>query len=337
MIWMDSTCRNPARRSYSRNMHPAAAAAPRPAQAFCTDQVPPGDRLRAWEEHNAAALIALTCRAPGGVDFRAREDNLDLGRVHLARVRTTAHAVERPADLVEQRPTDSVAIYVSLRGEALFQQAGRRQSMRPGDVLVCDADGTFVRGFGHGLEELALRVDRQALPGADAAAPGELRIVRRSEDNPFGRALTRLVGRAVGVAGAVRPDEQTIVDLVSGLVSDRATRPPVLHRALACARIEDRLPDPRLSAPEIADAVGISVRQLTRVFADAGTTFPRYVLRRRLELAHGLLTGPDAARSRTASAATACGFSSVAHFSQTFHACFGITAGELRRRAAKTA
>lgn len=318
-------------------MHPApaVAAVPRPAP-FSTAHVPSAERLRAWEEHNAAALIALKCRTPSGEDFWAREDNLDLGRVHLARVRTTAHIVERPADLIERRPTGSVAIYVSLRGEALFEQAGRRQIIRPGDVLVCDADGSFVRGFGQGLDELAVRVDRRALPGAVCAVtPGEPLIVRRSEGNPYGRAIGRLVGRAVGVKGATRPDEQAIVDLASVLVSNGATRPPVVHRALACACIEDRLHDPRLSAPEVADAVGISVRQLTRVFVEAGTTFPRYVLGRRLELAYGLLTGPGAAESRTATVATMCGLNSVAHFSQTFHARFGITAGELRRTAAK--
>lgn len=314
-------------------MHPAIDATPRPAQAFSTAHLPPAERLRAWEEHNADALIALTCRAPGGQDFRAREDNVDLGRVHLARVRTTAHVVERPADLIERRPTGSVAIYAALRGEALFQQAGRRRVIRPGDVLVCDADGSFVRGFGQGLDELAVRVDRSALP--DDVHVGEPLIVRRDESNPYGRALARLVGRAVGVEGATRADEQAVVDLASVLVSGGATRPPVLHRALACALVEDRLNDPRLSAPDVADAVGISVRQLTRVFADAGTTFPRYVLGRRLEAAHGLLTGPDAAETRTATVATRCGFRSIAHFSQTFHARFGITAGELRRTAAQ--
>lgn len=316
-------------------MHPALtpAAAPRPAQAFSTAHVPSAERLRAWEEHNADALIALKCRTPGGEDFRAREDNLALGRVHLARVRATAHIVERSADLVERRPTGSVAIYVSLRGEALFQQAGRRQVVRPGDIVVCDADGSFVRGFGQGLDELAARVHREALP--ERAALGEPLIVRSSEANPYGRALARLVGRSVGGEAAIRPDEQAIVDLASALVSGGATRRPVVHRALACARIEEQLHDPRLSAPEVAEAVGISVRQLTRVFAEAGTTFPRYVLGRRLELAYGVLTGPDAAQSRTASVAAMCGFSSVAHFSQTFHARFGVTAGELRRTAAK--
>ncbi|MBO4256955.1 helix-turn-helix domain-containing protein [Streptomyces griseorubiginosus] len=314
-------------------MATSLATAPRPAHTFSTTDVPSAQRLRAWEEHNAAALIALRCRTPKVEDFRAREDNLSLGRVQLARVRTTAHVVERPADLVERQPTGSVAIYVSLRGEALFQQAGGRRMLRPGDVLVCDADRHFVRGFGRGLDELAVRVDRRALP--DVAVPGEPLIVRAGEANPYGRALARLVGRAVGVNASTRPDEQTVVDLASVLVSDGATRPPVLHRALACAHIEDRLRDPRLSAPEVADAVGISVRQLTRVFAEVGTTFPRHVLGRRLELAYGLLSGPDAAATRTATVAADCGFTSVAHFSQTFHARFGSTAGEVRRTTAK--
>ncbi|MEU9289222.1 helix-turn-helix domain-containing protein [Streptomyces sp. NPDC048275] len=317
-------------------MHSAPAAAPLPAHVFSTAHVPSAERLRAWEEHNAAALIALKCRTPRGEDFLAREDNLQVGRVHLARVRTTAHVVERPADLIERQPTGSVAIYLSLRGDSLFQQAGRRQIIHAGDLLVCDADWHFVRGFGNGLDELAVRVERRALPDVVCGpTPGEPLIVRKSEMNPYGRAITRLVGRAVGVGDATRPDEQTIVDLASALVSNGATRRPIIHRALACAHIEDRLRDPRLSAPEVADAVGISVRQLTRVFAEAGTTFPRYVLGRRLELAYSLLTGPGAAVSSTATVATLCGFNSAAHFSQTFHARFGITAGELRRTAAK--
>ncbi|MET9994879.1 helix-turn-helix domain-containing protein [Streptomyces mutabilis] len=312
------------------------SAAVRPVQAFSTARVPPELRLPAWEEHNADALIALKCRTREGEEFRAREDNLQLGRVHLARVRSTAHSVERSLDLIGQQPTGAVALFVSLHGEALFEQAGRRQILRPGDLLVCDADERFVRGFADGLDELALRVDRRVLPEeARSPAPGEPLIIRRSEASPYGRAIARLVGRAVDGHDPTPPDEQTIVDLLSVLVSDGAVRPHVLHRALACAHVEDRLRDPRLSATEVAQAVGISVRQLTRVFADMGKTFPRHVLGRRLDLAHNLLTGPDAPTLSTAGVAARCGFRSTAHFSQTFQERFGIAAGELRRAAAK--
>ncbi|CAL9543211.1 Transcriptional activator NphR [Streptomyces sp. enrichment culture] len=308
----------------------------RPVRAFSTAQVPPQRRLPAWEKHNADALIALTCRTRENEEFRAREDNLQLDRVRLARVRTTAHAVERSPDLVGRQPTAAVAVFVSLRGNALFEQAGRRQVLRPGDLLVCDADGHFARGFGDGLDELVLRADRRALPEeVRLPAPGKPLIVRGNEANPYGRAITRLVGRALDGRDPAPPDEQTLVDLLSALVSGGAVRPHVLHRALACAHIEDRLRDPRLSATEVARAVGVSVRQLTRVFAETGRTFPRHVLGRRLDLAHTLLSGPHAPTLSTAAVAAMCGFRSAAHFSQTFRERFGIAAGELRRAAAK--
>jgi AraC-like DNA-binding protein len=314
-----------------------SAAALRPIQGFSTALVPPERRLRAWEEHNADALIALECRPRAGEEFRAREDNLQFGRVHLARVRGTAHRVERSPELVGRQPTGAVALFVSLRGDALFQQAGRRQVLRPGDLLVCDADGHFVRTFGDGLDELALRVDRRALPDeVRPPAPGEPLVVRRTDSDPYGRAIARLVGRAFGGPDPTPPDEQTVVDLLSALVGDRTVRPDVVHRALAFAHIEDRFRDCALSASEVADVVGISVRQLTRVFAGAGRTFPRHVLGRRLELARSMLAGPNAPTLSTATVAAACGFRSTAHFSQSFRARFGVTAGELRRSAAKS-
>ncbi|MFI5957361.1 helix-turn-helix domain-containing protein [Cryptosporangium sp. NPDC051539] len=311
-----------------------SANASRSSQAFSTAFIPDDERVRAWENHNAETLIALRCDARAAGHFQAQEDNLELGGVHLARVRGTAHVVRRSAELIEQRPTSSLAIYVSLRGDALFQQAGRRQVIHPGDLLVCDADGQFVRGFGQGLDELAIRVDRSVLPDeAYSAALGGPLIVRRSQNNPYGRAIARLVGGSLGRPTITAPDEQTLIDLLSALAAQDMARPQLVHRALACAYAEERLRDPRLSAPEIATAVGISVRQLTRVFAAVGTTLPRHILKRRLDLAYALLTGPDAGTLVTATVAKMCGIHSVSHFSQDFRSRFGVSPGELRRSA----
>jgi AraC-like DNA-binding protein len=101
------------------------------------------------------------------------------------------------------------------------------------------------------------------------------------------------------------------------------------HRAAAQAVIYERFADPRLSAADVAGAVGLSERQLSRVFADAGTTVPRQVLARRLEAAHHLLaTGTFA---RTAEVAARCGFTSTTYFTQAFRRHFGVRAGDVRR------
>ena len=107
------------------------------------------------------------------------------------------------------------------------------------------------------------------------------------------------------------------------------------HRAAAKSFIEDHLTDPALGAAWIASAVGISERQLSRVFAADGTSIPRHILHRRLRLAHALLAEPACGGDRDAVAdiAARCGFTSAAHFSHAFAGYFGRRASEVRREA----
>src|ERR1044072_4611010 len=134
------------------------------AQAFATARLESDRQVELWERHNAESLIALACRPPEARPFAATEVNLQLDRAHLARVRGTRHVVERSGELVEARPADAIAVYVTVMGEAVFEQDGQHRVLRPGQLLVCDADRPFLRGFGHGLDELAVKVPRPEFP-----------------------------------------------------------------------------------------------------------------------------------------------------------------------------
>jgi hypothetical protein len=103
-------------------------------QVFSTGLLPDARRVELWEDHNAAALIALTCRPVGPLD--ATEVNVRLGGLHLARVTGSAHAVERTPALIRSAPADAIAVYVTLRGVASFEQGGETRYLRPGHVLV---------------------------------------------------------------------------------------------------------------------------------------------------------------------------------------------------------
>lgn len=294
---------------------------------FATAELPDdwGQRVERWEAHNARSLIALACRPPHGGTFDAVEQNLQLPRVHLARVRGTAHQVERSAAVVESHPAHAITVYATLRGEALVEYDGRRRVLRPGQLLVCDADRPFVRGFGHGLDELAVKVPRSAvaeLTGRDGL-PTPLVV---DAADAHGRALARLVGRALRREAPVPADEQAVVELVSVLAGRVPTA--VNHRVAARAFVEEHLADADLGAPEVAAAAGVSGRTLSRVFADVGTTVPRHILGRRLDGAYALLASQP--EQRTADVAPRCGFTSLAWFSETFVRRFGVTAGQVR-------
>ncbi|WP_110208315.1 helix-turn-helix domain-containing protein [Nocardioides daejeonensis] len=299
-------------------------------RTFTTESHVDAARLvRRWEQHNADSLIELACEVPGGLHFRAREVNVNLEQVRFALVSGTAHSVARDEELIAARPGEAIAVYAALRGEALLECDGRRQVVRPGQLLVCDVDRPFLRGFGHGLMEFAVRIPRRTFTDYTGLEGLVSPLVIDSDANQFARALMRLVGRAVNAAVPTPVDEQAVLELVSVLATPGETPASAAHRAAARIYVDDHLTDPGLSAGDVAHGTGLSERHLSRLFAQAGTSVPRHVLARRLDLAYALLAHGDA--QRTSDAAQRCGFTSTAYFSQSFKQRFAVTAGEVLR------
>lgn len=311
---------------------------------FSTVGLPSARRIELWEGHNVAALVGLSCHTLGPDPLEATEVNVQLGQVHLARVTGSSHVVERTAQVIRRSPADAIAVYLTLRGDAWFEHAGGSRSLRPGHVLMCDADRPFRRGFARGLEELAVKVPRSAFAertGLDALR-GPMVTGFARPDGPHARALARLAGRAARAEHAVPADERTIVELVTALAGGRDADPALAHRAAARSFIEEHLADPGLTAAGVAAAVGISERHLSRVFAADGTSFPRHVLARRLARAHALLAapargGPARGGPAVAEVAARCGFTSATYFSRAFRGHFGRRASQVRREALATA
>jgi len=293
------------------------------ASVFSTVGLPEARRVELWESHNATALIGLAVHAR--TPLAATERNLQLGAVQLARVAGTAHVVERSAQVIRCGPTEAVAVYVPVRGDSWFRHDAGTESLRPGTVLACDADRPFTRGFARGLEELVVRVPRQAVAASTISRPAVASFAR----DPYARALARMAGRAMASGEPVPPDEDALVDLVAVLVAGRRAAQAVAHRAAAKSYIEDHLTSPGLGAEQVASAIGISTRQLSRVFAADGTSVPRHILARRLELAYSLLAGGSGAAT-VADVAARCGFTSATYFSHAFAGHFGQRASDVR-------
>ncbi|QGG42674.1 helix-turn-helix domain-containing protein [Aeromicrobium yanjiei] len=302
---------------------------------FSTVGLPDQERIELWEDHNADALIGLRCRTLEASQLEATETNVQLDSIGLARVVGTSHVVERDADLIRRRPSDSVVMYFSLVGEAFFYSEDGVRTVRPGQLLLCDADKAFMRGFSRGLEELVIKMPRSIFDEVAGARsltdPMVFDFGKRG--NAHAAALARHVNRATRPHNLVPPDEQTILELVSVLASGARDDLNTAHRAAAKAFIEGRIADPTLSATRVADAIGISARHLSRVFAADGISVPRYILARRLDVARALLEKPAAASMTIAEIAHHCGFASATHFSNAFVLRFSERASDVRRDA----
>lgn len=319
---------------------------------FSTRGLPAARRIELWEGHNAHALVALQCRMLDESALEAAEANLQLDRLHLAHVEANPHAVERTARTVRARPTESVALYFTLAGEAIFADDDGTRTLRPGQLLVCDADRPFLRGFPHGLEELAVKVPYDVLRSVGGTMPRAARVIdfrRRAGSggsahargaDTYAAALAALVARAVVSQGDGSANEDALLELVAAVLTEPdpagappATRTPTTgaHFAAAEQYVRQWLRDPTLSARRIADAIGLSERQLSRVFAECGTSVPRFVVRRRVEMAGRMLRMPSYAEQTVEAIGLRCGFSSAAQFSRVFREQSGMSPSEARR------
>jgi AraC-like DNA-binding protein len=298
---------------------------------FTTVGLPEAQRIALWEGHNANALIALQCRKLDDASLEATEINLQLPRLQLARVISNPHVVERTTTVIRRTPAEAVACYLTLVGEAFFYYDDGVRRMRPGQLIMCETDRPFMRGFSQGLEELAIKIPRAVF--AQITGSESLReplVLDFAQGDVHARTLARLVSNAVRSDGSRFVDEQTILELIGCLVTDRTAGLATVHLAAAKVYIEERLSDAGLTAARVAKGIGISERHLSRVFGAAGTNVPRYVLGRRLDCAHALL-GADGTVT-ISEAAARCGFGSATHFSHAFKERFGLRATDVRRR-----
>jgi AraC-like DNA-binding protein len=302
------------------------------AVSFSTAGLPTAQRIALWEEHNAHALIGLRCSMLGESALDATELNLQLSQMHLARVRGNAHVVERPAALIRRHPSDSIAVYLTLVGEAVFYHSDGVLTLHPGRALICDADRPFLRGFSGGLEELAIKIPRAVFRDLTGRPCLPAPLVRDFTGGDVAtRTLARLADRALRPAAPTALDENTALDLLATVLGGHPRAAVPAHLATAHAYIDEHLTDPALSAGRVAAAIGISERHLSRAFASAGPSFPQFVLGRRLDRAHAMLSRSP--RIPISEVALRCGFGTPSRFSQAFLSRFGLRPTDVRRSA----
>ena len=307
-----------------------------PVRVFTTAGVPAEHRIELWQAHNSEALMSLRCRSLTDEQFDGTTVNVRLAHTRLCRVRANAtHVIERRSDLIRSRPEDSVVLFFVLAGEAFFYDCAGVHILGRGQLVACDSDRPFMRGFSTDFEELFFKIPRNVfcdLVGVDRL---EAPIVTAfaHDQNLFAASLAGSIAAATRADSPCLPDEGALLDLVGALLGGHDRSSSSAYLTAARRYIDARLSDTSLSAKSIACAVGISPRHLSRTFARVGMTVPQYVLGRRLAAARAILHRPEASSMTIAEVARRCGFTSISHFSKSFAVQFGEHASDFRRRA----
>jgi transcriptional regulator GlxA family with amidase domain len=159
-------------------------------------------------------------------------------------------------------------------------------------------------------------------------------IVSASGGSATADLMLHLIAERHGEALSITVADQMVYTAVrdgSGaqrvsLQARSGARSPRMAKALEIMRASVETP---LPTSEIAARVGISTRQLERLFGKYLNTSPKkYMLELRLERARSLLVQTEMS---VAEIALACGFESPTHFSRVYRAAHGIAPGRQRR------
>ena len=160
--------------------------------------------------------------------------------------------------------------------------------------------------------------DRATCAGGQATLDFMLAMIAREHGAP----LAERIADALGASTLRSGDERQRIPYVSA----PGERHPRLNEALLL--MEANIEDP-LATDEIAGLVGISRRQLERLFRQYLGAMPsKYYLGLRLSKARSQLQRTS---KSVVQISLACGFASAAHFSNAYRERFGVTPREDRR------
>ncbi len=233
---------------------------------------------------------------------------------------------------------------MQLSGVRQISQLGRTQEIRDGDTAFVSTAEPYVidtRAYdlfdtialfmpGEFLVQRGIRGERFCLqPRASAChahdlVSGTLRLFARDAWT-FSRDEFYKSARAVA-------------DLILLAVSTPADRLCTISsvRAANIARAKDivrrRLIDPDLTLGDIAQAAGLTLNYLHKLFRDEGCTLYEYLKGERLRRAYELLEVPRERAMSVTDVALSCGFSDSSYFSRSFRQTFGVSPREVRRR-----
>ncbi|MBW4707046.1 GlxA family transcriptional regulator [Roseobacter sp. YSTF-M11] len=166
------------------------------------------------------------------------------------------------------------------------------------------------------MDDAIFAIDGRVFTTAGGAASMDMMLERIKSD--YGATLATWVADQMVYTDPRMPDhaQRTVLQ----------ARAQVRNSKLATAMqiMQNNIEDP-LTPDEISQIVGLSTRQLERLFAKyVGLSPKRHYLRLRLEKARDLLRQTDFS---VTDVCVACGFKSLSHFSKSYRTAYGISPG----------
>ncbi len=306
---------------------------------FSTDGIHPRNAFRQWREMVCERLIPIDQQPLHEIPFQGRLDVTSIGPVPISRMAHTAMRTEATPDAIRRHgQPDRLYASMKLSGHDTLQQGDREAVTRTGDFVVIDARPAVCEAnTGISLVVDLPRERFEAMLGPSrlfCALPVGADLASTILASTFIQELVR-VGDQLTPEAAARMASIGI-DLIIASLAERMAQevPGSIHGNVTVQRakayVEANLSDPNLDPPQLAAAMGVSLRRLQELFHERGRHISDYIWERRLEAAARRLADPACAHLSIGMLAYGCGFASQAHFARRFKARHGLAPREYR-------
>jgi AraC family transcriptional activator of tynA and feaB len=301
-----------------------------------TADVPAADRFDAWSEALSSTHLdwELVGTEP---DFEAKVVERTVGDLRLIGCRCDPCEGFRSPRHVNRGDGDYIGILFELSGLEIVRQGDREATLRPGDFVIWDSSKAMEFRVLEPLHKMTILVPkasmRRFLPGIDEFAG--MRVDGTESLGPLVGAHLRQLSSGLGSLEDrhLRLVADTTLELVAAGVGAKQDVDPTVgadRYGRVRAHILERLSDPDLTPAAIAEANGISLRYLHKLFSSRGQSVSRWILKQRLDRCRRAIGSEGRARSVT-DIALSWGFNDGSHFSRSFRNEFGASPRSVRK------
>lgn len=273
--------------------------------------------LISQDGERATASNGVVSLVDGGFDAVPRCDRLFV----LSGLNMRDHVTQPLLSMLRRQNRMGPAIGALCSGAWILAEAGFLDGHRA--AIHWDFHDSFAEAFDRvDLLPSVFVGDGRFVTASGGTATADLMLHLIEQDH--GADLSAAVADQMVYAGAREGDAAQRVSLQARHAMRNT------HMAKAVTRMKETLDSP-LSAAQIADELGISTRQLERLFGRYLNTSPkRYYMELRLDRARRLLIQTEAS---VVDVAVSCGFESAGHFARVYRAAFGHSPTEQGARS----
>jgi AraC-like DNA-binding protein len=286
---------------------------------FSTADLPEKDRVAMWREHYGRMAMKLDIEPINDAPLECSILIRVLPGVQIMSTAMSPSRITRTREFLADGNGDLTFI-INQSGSVVTQSRGRDVVLREGDAvlmrsilssIVPDVDDVVMQLIPQKTEALKL------LAGYAAPLFNDIALATPEFRRTAVNHLHDLVALALGSAHDA-----------SGLASGRGV--PAARLRMAKAYIIENSNRRDLSVGGVAAHLGLTPRNLQRLFEGEGTTFSEFLLSQRLSRAHRMLTEPRLAQSAVGAIAYDAGFGDLSYFNRSFKRRFGATPRDVR-------